>query len=723
MKKDKTNIYDYNKEQNDETAEPALENIENEDSKNKSEALAEKKGKKKKAKKKGRFSAWIKRHKFLTALIIIVIIIIIVVLAVFIARSNQSGTVYSYIRTTTLTKGTLEDSISATGTVESAETSSVTTSLNYTIKSINVSVGDEVSKGDIICVLDSSELETQIEKEKENIAKAVETAQKAYDSAQDSYNDSLSSLDDAESDLEEKKTASNDAYALYKNAENAISSYQNSFDKALSAYNKAGAAYVKAKSNYETAASNFSKNKISASDYISAAKTYMKTVQNYYGGCSVGSYDISDSGSSSFSASSSSASSYNSSSSSLTSAASSTSSGSSMQSSDLSNLNVGDSAESTDEADTSSSGSVSSLSTSSSSQTINVTETADDICSSVQAKVKADTGKTISYSTGTNTLYKLSKCAENLRSAKTACNYSTLESEYNSAYSQYESAQMTYTQCENNVQSAKDQLESAEEQLESSSTSDTLDQLQSSLEDCKLTAGQDGTVISLNATVGSAATGMEAVATIANLNKLKISITIPEADINNASIGLKCNITSDASDDVLTGELTQIDPIASGSGTFGAEVTVDGKSSALKVGMNASVEIIVNSTENVYQVPIDAIGNDDDGLGDYVYRQTGGSGTDMTFEKVYVTTGESNDYYIEIESDDLSEGDVIRSSSDLTEGIETEESDSTSLFDMIGNIGGGNMDRGDDSERGARGGDESFGNAQAGNGSFPGGGF
>ena len=57
-------------------------------------------------------------------------------------------------------------------------------------------------------------------------------------------------------------------------------------------------------------------------------------------------------------------------------------------------------------------------------------------------------------------------------------------------------------------------------------------------------------------------------------------------------------------------------------------------------------------------------------------RKTGGEGVDMTFEQVTVTTGDTNDFYVEITGSDLQEGDVIRSSADLTQGIET-SSDST----------------------------------------------
>jgi RND family efflux transporter MFP subunit len=306
------------------------------------------------------------------------------------------------------------------------------------------------------------------------------------------------------------------------------------------------------------------------------------------------------------------------------------------------------------------------------------------------------TGKTISYSSGTNTLYKLSQKATALSNAKVTSNYSSLESAYNTAYSAYNTANETYNQYKDSVSQAKSQLESASEQLENASTSDTLTELESQLTECSIKANQDGTITSLNATVGSAVSGagggsQQALATISNLDKLKVSITISESDINNAKIGMSCYITSDATDATLNGTLTQMDPVASDNGSFGAEVTVDDNNDGLTVGMNASVEIIVSSTEGVFSVPIDAVGDDDDN-GKYVYRQTGGSGVDMTFEKIYVTTGEENDYYIEISADELAEGDVIRSSADLTEGVETTETDNSSGFNMFSMFGGGSGD-------------------------------
>lgn len=69
------------------------------------------------------------------------------------------------------------------------------------------------------------------------------------------------------------------------------------------------------------------------------------------------------------------------------------------------------------------------------------------------------------------------------------------------------------------------------------------------------------------------------------------------------------------------------------------------------------------------------MGTNDDGS-TYVLRKTGGEGVDMTFEQVAVTEGDTNDYYVEITGDDLNEGDVIRATADLTQGIESGTSDS-----------------------------------------------
>lgn len=614
--------------------------------------------------------------------VIIAVICIVVIIAgvIFVVkRPKQKKTTYAYIRTTTLTKGSLEDSISTTGTVESAETANVTTDLNYPVKSVNVAVGDSVKTGDVICMLDTSDLENQIEREQENLTKAKASAQSSYDSAKKNYDSAKENASDAKQALADAKTEKNAAYEPYKTALKAIKAYQSEYDSALSAYEKAGAKYVSAMKDYNSAVSKYKKGKITEDELITSAKTYMKTVQNYYGDCIVGTYDISDSSSNS-----------------------------------SEDMGYGADEKSQTTFPSLSSTAAYMAASLSSANTIIVNETANDICDNVVTQIKGLTGKSISYSDGTNTLYKLSKKAASLRDAKLQCNYDSLESAYSVAENTYNTAEQAYNQCKEALSQAESQLEQTSEQLAEASSSDTLEDLERQLEECEIKANQDGTITALNVTVGSSVSSMNAVATISSLDNLKIGITIAEADINTAEIGMSCYITSDASDEILNGTLTQLDPVANEGGSFGAEVTVDSTTETLHIGMNASVEIVVSTTEDVYQVPIDAVGNDNDG--DYIYRKNGGEGTDMTFEKVYVTTGEKNDYYIEVTADELREGDIIRATADLTAGVET--SDSTDSMDLKLPFGGGEMPSGDNERGGGHsdGGGFDKGNAPTGGG-------
>ena len=234
-----------------------------------------------------------------------------------------------------------------------------------------------------------------------------------------------------------------------------------------------------------------------------------------------------------------------------------------------------------------------------------------------------------------------------------------------------EQAQQSY---QNSATSASRSVDNAETKLaQSQREDDTLTNLQTALENCTLTATMDGTITALDATVGAVCSGT--VATIQDVDNLTVEVTIPASSVGRLKTGLQCNITSDATDDTVTGTLTRIDPVANDSGSFGATVTVNGQDSGLLVGISAKVEIVISTKDNVFTVPRDAVGTNDDGS-TYVLRKTGGEGVDMTFEQVAVTEGDTNDYYVEITGSDLNEGDVIRATADLTQGIESGTSDS-----------------------------------------------
>lgn len=121
---------------------------------------------------------------------VIVVIAAVVINRMMSAAVPASGTTYQYVRTTTLTKTSLEDSVTVTGTVASGSEASVTVADNaktYKVASVEVEVGDEVQAGDVICTLDTSDLEKQIESAELSYSDTLQSAQTTYDRALESY--------------------------------------------------------------------------------------------------------------------------------------------------------------------------------------------------------------------------------------------------------------------------------------------------------------------------------------------------------------------------------------------------------------------------------------------------------------------------------------------------------------------------------------------------------
>lgn len=496
---------------------------------------------------------WVKRHKKLTIVVVVLVAVVafIVSSCMRTAQAVSSALTYQFVRTTTLQKTTLTDSVSVNGTVASGSTASVTASdsvKTYKVTAVNVAVGDTVTEGQVIATLDTSDVEKQIESAQQTYGDSVEQAQTTYDQ---SVEDQATNVAQAQENLD------------------------------------------KAQQNYDT---------LGLTDYYSsmqntagATGTNRELVEYYYG----------------------------------------------LYAEKIAGLQ----------------NTIASLQ-------IQLTNAQRDGNAEQQQAIQG----------------QLTDYQSQLTVAKGQCSIPELGLQGFDVIQQYYNSIEQYRQALDQAQQAYDTavtqnsraVDSAGTKLEQASrTSDTLTDLQSTLEDCTLTATMSGTITELNATVGSVCTGT--VATIQDLDYLTVEVTIPASSVGKLSTGMQCNITSDATGDtVVTGTLTRIDPVANENGAFGATVTVNGSDSGLLIGIDAQVEIIVQQDNDVFTVPRDAIGTREDGS-TYVLRRTGGEGVDMTFEEVDVTTGNANDYYIEV-SGDLAEGDVIRASADLTQGMESTES-------------------------------------------------
>ena len=178
-------------------------------------------------------AAFAGRHK---KAVIALVLLVVAAAAAFLLRGRFVRPVSlpaaggSYVRTVTLQKGTLEDSISATGTVQSSDVSNVTTDLKYTVKTVNVQVGDSVEEGDVICTLDTSELEESIQKLQESLADAKAEAQKQYEKAQASLTEAEENVKSTYDDMKEAEDERDSAKSAYETAAAAVKSYQAEVD-------------------------------------------------------------------------------------------------------------------------------------------------------------------------------------------------------------------------------------------------------------------------------------------------------------------------------------------------------------------------------------------------------------------------------------------------------------------------------------------------------------
>lgn len=136
-----------------------------------------------------------------------------------------------------------------------------------------------------------------------------------------------------------------------------------------------------------------------------------------------------------------------------------------------------------------------------------------------------------------------------------------------------------------------------------------LELARSQLANASITAPVSGLVASLPVTVGQTVNPGIPVATIVNMDKVKIKLNVTEKDVGHLLPGqeVKVRITS-LSDKEVTGKLTALAPAADPrTHTFPAEVTLDNDGHTIKPGMFAEVELRTAALTGVLAVPREAV--------------------------------------------------------------------------------------------------------------------
>ena len=172
------------------------------------------------------------------------------------ARKNiepQISNIESIQGTVKLEKGEINQSIIVNGNVKSGEVSNVSSSIAAKVKSVNVKVGDIVKAGDVICVLDDSDIIKEIESK----TKALDEQRK---SLQDNYNKLVSQLNTLKSTQSQSSSSQNkavEAAANILNKANAeLSNYERTFNSIKNTYDIMISAIKDKQANYDNAENN-----------------------------------------------------------------------------------------------------------------------------------------------------------------------------------------------------------------------------------------------------------------------------------------------------------------------------------------------------------------------------------------------------------------------------------------------------------------------------------
>lgn len=203
------------------------------------------------------------------------------------------------ISTTQVVRMDLSNSISVTGTIESVDFRTISSELKgMTVSEVLVNVGETVKEGQVICCLDSGELEEELAVSRnnynvnqkldslknsplENYNETVEKAKKSYDSTETTYHTKAAAYESARETYENSFAAACEAFGIVMDSEGAEAALGKAIselsqnDENYQIKNSAGKTYQSAKQDMESAKNSF----VSAETaMINAKETYDEAV-------------------------------------------------------------------------------------------------------------------------------------------------------------------------------------------------------------------------------------------------------------------------------------------------------------------------------------------------------------------------------------------------------------------------------------------------------------
>ena len=304
---------------------------------------------------------------------------------------------------------------------------------------------------------------------------------------------------------------------------------------------------------------------------------------------------------------------------------------------------------------------------------------------------------------------KAKKAYEEAKKSKQKEQISQAKTEYENAVSTRKS---TLKQSKSSIEQAQEALETAKSSAKKSikEAKKQVTQAQESLDKCAVTAPMDGIVTSISVQEGDTYSG-GTILQIEDVSGYTISTSVDEYDISNVKVGQKVIVLTATDEDELEGEVTFVAPstesssgssssqsgesggmTSTSSSSDGYEVQIALKTAddRLKLGLTARCSIVEEEAADVFAVPYDAISQNTSG--ESVINVSEGENGNVLKKQIVVTKGMESDYYVEVQSDELTEGMNVIIPTDPTSDSTSEESENDNLKGLLG--GGGGMQHG-----------------------------
>ena len=503
----------------------------------------------------------------------------------------------------------LESSVSATGTVESSDTTKVYSTLAYQVKSVLVEVGDTVQEGDLLAELDAEPIENQIATQQTSMKVASGSAGAQVQSAYDAYENFKQGLDAGlNASLIGAQSQVDTAYDAYVRAQNAYDRYKENvelgentqvlsveaqrnsaataLDQAETALDTANEAYKAAKDAYGTLPE--------LDEQLQEAKRRKQELEDAQERLSVEYVTLVVQ----------------------------------IETLEKQKQTIESSFESAKQG------------RESARQAVEQAQSAYDIAQATyNAAVRGEDQALSDYADAVDSAWRA----------------------YQTALTSLDS---TKKGTEDQLEAYSDTLASANAGANTAVTQESIRQLNQTLDDTKITAPVSGTVTAVYASVGSSGSGLLFV--IEDTDHLVISTSVKGYDLGDVKTGMTVEIKSDATgDSVIPGTLTTIAPTAkknqlgdteaSNDPSFEAEVSVDSAESGLRIGMEARLSYIIARQAHVLAVPYEAVFTDEAGQSCILVLRTQEKETYLV-EKLPVTTGLDDDLDIAVSGTGVEEG-------------------------------------------------------------------